>query len=252
MQQRVQKHTAVKRLQCRANYAASAKSSGVSLTSPRFVVSTSVKNDIRYFSRRAALLFVLITCGKAHAHVMQQLSWFQVERNVDIRPRTLHVHHECKFDKNMFRADDPILDVDGDSTASRHEIAQFCQQASNYVSQDFTVLADGLPCAVRQEGFAVNDDDSGFTSDLVADIPDLPTSGSQTLDIVDPAYLFTFPADTASTATIIAAEAPLVVGFAAEKPSHKVQVPKSPHVAVQLSHQSAAASADERSSATRP
>jgi hypothetical protein len=217
-----------------------AKSTGVSLTVQRLVVRMCVS-----CSRWTASLLAMLLCSNAsHAHVMQQLSWYQVERTITVKPGSLRVHHDFKFDKNMYRADDPILDVDGDSTASQHEIAQFCQASSNYVSQDFTVLADGLPCAVRQESFSVYEDDSGFSDDLVADLPDLPSSGTQTLDIVDPSYLFSFPADNATTTTPIIAEPGLTLQEPQSTASaSRVMVPKAPHVAVRLNRSNAATEA---------
>lgn len=177
---------------------------------------------------------VAFVCGLARAHVLQQLSWYQIDRTISVEPNALHIHHDCKFDPNMYKADDPIMDTDGDSTASRHEIAMFCQASGNYIAQDFTVLADGLPCAVRQESFAVNDDDSGFTSDLVADIPDMPTSGVQTLDIVDPAFLFSFPMDRDSTSTLVVTKPPLAIKSPSGKALEHIQAVRGPHITVRV------------------
>ncbi|MGI8906488.1 MAG: hypothetical protein ACR2IE_08365 [Candidatus Sumerlaeaceae bacterium] len=166
---------------------------------------------------------------------MQQLSWFQVEREIRVQQQVLRVHHNCRFDKDVFRANDPVMDADGDSTASRHEIAQFCQQAGNYIAQDFVVLADGLPCAVRQQSFSVNDDDSGFSSDIVADLPDAATTGVLLLHVVDPSFLFTYPGESQTTTTSVIAEAPIKLVDDAGRELHRLDLPRSPHSVLRIS-----------------
>jgi hypothetical protein len=199
----------------------------------------------------AALATALLLAETATAHVLQQLSWYQIDRTITVQPNSLHIHHECKFDPNMFKGDDPIMDVDGDSTASRHEIAMFCQASGNYISQDFTVLADGLPCAVRQESFSVNDDDSGFSSDLVADTPDMPTSGAQTLDIVDPAFLFSFPMDRDSTSTVVVTKPPIVVRSPSGKSLQRIEAVRGPHITVRIAKASDSALTSTTATSTR-
>lgn len=121
----------------------------------------------------------------AHAHVLQHLTWFHVERTIAISPQEVRVTHICRFDEDRFHAEDGMVDTDGDSTASQRELTDFCLKAARYLEEDLIVLHNGSPGSPRREVFKMLPEDAGFRSEITA--PIAPPLGE--LQIIDPAYL---------------------------------------------------------------
>ena len=134
------------------------------------------------------------------AHILQYLTWFKIERQITVSPGQVRVIHDCRFDPVMFRPADAMMDRDGDSTASQSEIAEFCLEAGKYLAQDFAVVIAEAPCQTRQESFFVYDDSSGFRSEIVSAVPMRPGT-TQTLEILDPSYIFPAPPSPDAAAT---------------------------------------------------
>lgn len=130
----------------------------------------------------------------AAAHILQYLTWFNVERSMEISGLHMKLSYDCRFNPRVFNPADPLMDTDGDSTASQHETADFCSQAGQYLAQDLMVMTSGTRCELRQESFSVADDLSGFRSTFSGGLPAL--TGSATTYIIDPSYLPLGPIQT--------------------------------------------------------
>lgn len=157
------------------------------------------------------LLLLLLFPTPSHAHILQTLTWFKIARTIEVSPGEIRVTHDCHFDPTQFRPADPLMDTDGDSTASTSEIAAFCLVASNYLAQDFAVVASNAPCPTRQTSFFVFDDNSGFRSEIIATVA-MPPGTTQTLEILDPSYIFPSPPSpgAADTPAIAVAATPQI------------------------------------------
>jgi hypothetical protein len=123
----------------------------------------------------------------ACAHVLQYLAWFRVQRDLTITASELRFVYECRFDRAAYKPADPLMDTDGDSTASQHEIANFCLEAAQYLAADLLVMAAGQRRDVREESFYLFEDGSGFRCVLVAPLGDVKP-GRYRLDFLDPAF----------------------------------------------------------------
>lgn len=155
------------------------------------------------------LLFALTTAGTA-AHTLPYFAWFQVDRQVVASLRELRVTHVCRFNPQTFRANDPLVDADGDSTASQHEIADVCALTARYLAQDFLALISEQPVSSSLESFALLEEGNGFRTEIL--VP-LPEKGNRIpVCLMDPAFLFppaaVSPGDTPTTAGLIRAREP--------------------------------------------
>lgn len=99
----------------------------------------------------------------------------------------IRLEYECRFDPAALRPSDPLVDLDGDSTVSQHERADFCVQAAQYLASDLIVFTSGTQCVLREESFFMFDDGSGFRSVFAGDMP--PLSGKADLFLIDPSFI---------------------------------------------------------------
>jgi hypothetical protein len=132
-------------------------------------------------------LACLLHTSPAKAHILQYLSWFRVERIMDISADEIRLFYDCRFDPGQFRPDDPLIDLDGDSTTSQHERAAFCMQAAQYLAQDLLLFTSGTQVRVAEESFYVYEDESGFRSTFAGDMPGL--HGEVELFWIDPSFI---------------------------------------------------------------
>jgi hypothetical protein len=138
--------------------------------------------------RSCFILLLMLSVFPASAHTLQYLAWFRVERTVEFAPAELRFTYDCRFSPAKLRTYDPLMDTDGDGTASQHEIASFCLEAAEYLVSDLIVMAAGVRRDVREESFFAFEDGSGFRSVIRAAMPDVKP-GRYRLDFIDPAFL---------------------------------------------------------------
>lgn len=137
------------------------------------------------------ILFWAVGAGTASAHVLPYFSWFRVERQIVVSASELRVTHTCLFDHRVLPADDPLVDSDGDSTASQHELADICALTARYLAQDFVAIVSTRPAPANLESFAMVDRDAGFRTEMVVALPE--PQGRLPVTFLDPAYLFPRP-----------------------------------------------------------
>ena len=190
--------------------------------------------------RALAVLGTIACTGAASAHVMQHLFWFKIQREIRIQPGKMIAIHEARFSPDLFRGDDPLMDTDADSTASEHEIADFCQKAAEYIAVDFIVLFGDLPCPTASDSIQVFPDQSGFRTQVSIELPDLPTTGPVPIRVLDPSYLFLTPADAASSSTVVETSGPIALVNLRNEHVAKLQLPKSFNTTLQLAAETSA------------
>ncbi len=144
----------------------------------------------------------------ANAHTLPYFDWFQVERQIIANTSELRVIHTCRFDPQTFRADDPLVDSDGNSTASQRELADICALTARYLAEDFLVVIADRPVPANLQSFAMIEESTGFRTEMM--IPLSGFHGVIPVILLDPAYLFprlpTVSDDVTSSRSVIKAE----------------------------------------------
>ena len=104
------------------------------------------------------VLACLLHPQPADAHILQYLSWFRVERVMELSSDEIRLTYECRFDEAASRSTDPLIDVDADSTVSQHERADFCLQAAQSLASDLILCTSGTQVPLREESFCTMED----------------------------------------------------------------------------------------------
>lgn len=178
----------------------------------------------------AAALVLLPLC--ASAHMLPYLTWFKVERNMELHSDQVRITYNCTFNPTIFDPKSPLMDTDMDSTASQHEIGAFCMQADQYLGADLLLVLDGQPLGAREESFYMRDDDSGFQTVFTAGLPPLE-AGPHQVDWIDPSFMpVALPAgmaieQTTATITSYVPEIQLVDVPNANRKSKSIRLPSS-------------------------
>ncbi len=169
----------------------------------RNVVEQIVMMERTRMGRAAGAAAAAVLCfysqSPASGHMMPYFAWFGIDRQAVVGPEEMRVIHVCRFDPATFRPDHPLVDLDGDTTASVEERADCCVMAARYLAQDMIALYDGRPLYGNLDNFLLLDGEGGFRTEIVFTLPSL--GGRSQVTLFDPAYLMPKPSAAADSST---------------------------------------------------